>query len=103
MQNSEHNVTCETMNCDTAIFAACTKYLVLLCYAHFTNDDDCSNHSLTISPTEGNVTKKPRDFVKEGSLREEPRPLRRQENKQKVKQTLRNPGKGYIFYTIPVI
>lgn len=47
------------------IFVACLNCLELLCYQHFVNSEDCSDHSekLPIS-----VQDTPDDFVLEGSI-----------------------------------
>lgn len=74
------------------IFAACLNCLELLCYQHFVNREDCSDHSdkLPIS-----VQDTPEDFVLEGSIREYVIPKRKRINQQKEKKLLRNSGKGY--------
>lgn len=87
------NKKCESANCNIESFAACVKCLSLLCFDHFDQDDECSNHNnLQNIFTQ---SEPPHDYSMEGSLREEPRLRTVKENKDKFKKEMRNKGKGY--------
>lgn len=90
------NKKCESANCNIEIFATFVKCLSLLCFHHFDQDDECSNHNNLQSIF--TQSEPPHDYSMEGSLREEPRLRTVKENKDKFKKEMGNKGNGYYTH-----
>lgn len=108
--------SCEFINCNGEVFAACVRCQVLLCWSHFDNDDNCNGHgAINISLEDINsdfniesvekaiINRNVSDnldvlsrFAVDGEKREVHVEKKIKKNKKKVARALRTEGKAYV-------